>query len=230
MFWKMTFFLLTTMCTSLSAVSYQPDEIQAKRPLDAAKLTADPFEQFQLWYQNAKKELGTKKADIAILSTATKDGVPSARAMSINNIDQNDISFFGDLRSRKFQNLKENPKAAITFNWIDLQKQVRISGKVIPIATQEAHEAFNKRNKMSQISSLASKQSAKIDSHQKLLDMHAALVEKHGDSPVAKPDHWGGYRLAPQKIEFWQAGAHSLHSRVVYEKKGNRWVKTTLSP
>ena len=167
MFWKMTLFLMTAVCASLSAISYQPNEIQAKRPLDAAKLTADPFEQFQLWYQNAKKELGAKKADIAILSTATKEGVPSARAMSIKNIDQNDISFFGDLRSRKFQNLKENPKAAITFNWIDLQKQVRISGKVIPIAAQEAHEAFNKRNKMSQISSLASKQSAKIDSHKK---------------------------------------------------------------
>lgn len=230
MLWKMTLFMMTIVSASLCAITYQPNEIQAKRPLEASKLADDPFAQFKQWYTSVKEELGAQKAGVAILSTASKAGVPSARAMEVNGIEKNDLTFFGDLRSQKFQDLNENPEAAVTFNWLDQQKQVRISGKMILISTQETHEVFNNEQKLAQITALASNQDEPIDHFHTLESKHAALVEKYENSPIAKPTHWGGYRMAPQKIEFWQAGAHALHSRVVYEKKKGRWVKTTLSP
>lgn len=227
---KSSLFLFTIVSMSLCASPYQPKELKGSSPLDVKKMKEDPFEHFQQWYQEAKKELGAEKASMMVLSTATLTGDPSARVMKARTVDQNDITFFGDLRSKKFQELKQNPKAAVTFYWPEMEKQVIISGQAILISKQEAQEMFNKVHKMEQITALASKQDEPIDGYKTFEKKHDALAKKYADKPIPMPEHWGGYRLVPRQIEFWQAGHHGLHSRVEYEKKHGKWEKSALSP
>lgn len=222
---------LTVTTASLSATtSQQPKALTTQRPLEAHKLKQDPFDQFQVWYREAKKSLGAQKASTVILATLNQAGDVSTRSLQAHFVDRNDISFFGDLRSQKFQDLQHDPTAAVTFYWADLQHQVNICGKVIPISKQEAFEVFNSQSKMEQITALASNQDEYIFNYNQLEEKHIALVKDYEGKIVPMPEHWGGFRFVPQRIEFWQAGPHGLHSRVHYEKKGGTWEKETLSP
>lgn len=227
---KTTLFLFTAVSMSLCASTYQPNAPKAIPPLDITKLKEDPFEHFQQWYQEAKKAIGEEKASTMVLSTATLKGTPSSRVMYAKTVDQNDIAFYGDLRSGKFQELKNNPKASVTFYWPELQRQVNISGQALPISKQEAQEMFNKMPNLEQITAHVSKQGEKMESHLKLEKTHEALAKKQADTPMIMPQHWGGYRLVPQQIEFWQAGPHGLHYRVRYEKTNGNWEKAALYP
>ena len=197
--------------------------------LDEAEANPDPIAQFRLWL-DAALEAGIPEPNAMVLSTATPDGVPSSRTVLLKGLDTDGFSFFTNLSSRKGRELAANLHAALVFPWIALRRQVCIRGTVAAIPDDAADAYFASRPRGSQLAAWASDQSSDLADRATLEDRMAQARQRFGDRPVPRPPHWGGYRLAPEEIEFWQGRADRLHDRLLYTAGPNGWNRRRLFP
>lgn len=164
------------------------------------------------------------------LATVDPDGRPSARAILLKAVDERGFVFYTNRRSRKGRALASNAYAALCFYWQPLKEQVHVEGAVEPVSDAEADAYWATRDRESQIGGWASHQSEPLDDRQMLEQRVAEYTEKFSGQPVPRPTHWSGYRVIPERIEFWKAMPHRLHERVCYQKTDNAWTKTLLNP
>lgn len=195
---------------------------------DAAK---DPFRQFAKWFQTA---IDTKipEPNAMILATATANGRPSARVVLLKEVEAESFVFYTNYRSRKGLEMAENPHAALVFNWLELHRQVRIEGMIEKVPGEMSTEYFQSRPKGSQIGAWASPQS-KIIAQRELLENNVRELEAEYKSAdkLPRPEHWGGYRLVPHTVEFWQGRTSRLHDRLLYTLKSKgEWEMVRLAP
>lgn len=201
----------------------------ARARLDETDVSHDPIVEFARWFADAQSARA-EEPNAMVLATATSDGVPSARVVLLKGFDERGFIFFTDYRSRKGAELEENPRAALVLHWTELERQVRITGSVERTSGEESEEYFRSRPLGSRLGAWVSHQSAVIPSRAMLEkgldDMHQRFAA--GDVPL--PPHWGGYRVRPETIEFWQGRESRLHDRIRYVKDADTWRIERLAP
>ncbi|WP_241687789.1 pyridoxamine 5'-phosphate oxidase [Janthinobacterium sp. 17J80-10] len=189
----------------------------------------DPIKQFGKWFDEALKA-HVPEANAMSVATVGADGKPSSRILLIKEFDVRGFVWFTNYASRKGQELEANPHAALLFHWIELERQVRIEGRVEKVAAEESDVYYDSRPLLSRLGAIASEQSRPVDSRGTLEKRFADVKEQYGDHP-ARPAHWGGYRLVPEAIEFWQGRSSRLHDRVLYTRDaGGAWRIQRLQP
>lgn len=204
-------------------------ENYTKGSLDVSDVSLSPLEQFQKWFDEA---VASKllEPNALLLSTVTTDGKPSARIVLLKGLD-NGFKFYTNYLSRKGRELSENPNACITFFWNELERQVRIEGTIEKTSPEESDEYFKSRPKSSQIGAWTSDQSRVIENREVLEEREQYLLKEFGEDIIPRPPHWGGYRLVPTYIEFWQGRPSRLHDRIAYSLLENEeWKIERLSP
>ncbi|MEA2754552.1 MAG: pyridoxamine 5-phosphate oxidase [Aliidongia sp.] len=190
----------------------------------------DPFELFTLWLDEATIT-EPNDANAMALATATATGVPSVRIVLLKAIDRQGCVFYTNLDSRKGHELASNPHAALCFHWKSLRRQIRIDGTVAPVAAAEADAYFRSRPRDSRIGAWASDQSRPLDARATLLERIAAAEARFPGEDVPCPPHWSGFRLVPQRFEFWCDRPFRLHDRLVFSAGSDqRWLRTWLYP
>lgn len=197
--------------------------------LDEHVIDRDPVNQFKRWFDDAAAS-GMKLPEAMTLATATSDGKPSARVVLLKAVDKEGFVFYTNYRSAKARDLEANPNAALVFYWSQFDRQVRVEGTVERVSTEESHSYFKTRPRESQIGAWASPQSDVIERREVLDARVAELEQLYCDREIECPEHWGGYRLKPRRIEFWKGRLGRLHDRVVYEKAGENWKISRLAP
>jgi pyridoxamine 5'-phosphate oxidase len=193
-------------------------------------LSPNPFEQFHHWFKEAEVKSAMKFPNSMSLATVDATGRPSVRIVLLKGASENGFVFFSNYESRKGAELEFNPQASLCFFWDSLGRQVRIEGLVEKISTKESEEYFHSRPRESQIGAWASKQSRPIESRKKLEEEFQRLSKEFYGKEIPMPEFWGGYRMVPEKLEFWQLGEHRLHDRFVYFREGEKWKIERLSP
>lgn len=199
------------------------------RGLHRADLDADPIRQFATWFSQAS-ELGVAEPNAMSLATVAADGMPFQRAVLLKYFDAAGFVFFTNYHSRKAAQIAVNPKVCAIFPWITLERQVIIQGLAEKISTAESLRYFASRPRDSQIGAWVSNQSEVITSRKFLLQKLAEIREKFSHGEIPLPSFWGGYRIVPQAIEFWQGGPARLHDRFLYQRQGDSWTIERLSP
>lgn len=196
---------------------------------DKTHVASDPFDQFKIWFEEA---MNAEQPDVEAmtLSTSTSDGRISGRVVLLKGFDSHGFVFFTNYESRKSRELEANPQAALTFYWHTLNRQVRIEGMIEKASRQESEEYFRTRPRGSQIGAWASPQSDEIVSREELEERVAKVAAKYGDGEIPCPPFWGGWRLQPDQIEFWQGRESRLHDRIVYKKQNGAWQIVRLAP
>jgi pyridoxamine 5'-phosphate oxidase len=198
------------------------------RPLNEADLNEDPHRQFAAWYEEAAAGLDLPEA--MVLATATDDGAPSSRMVLLKGHDERGFVFHTSFAGRKGRELASNPQAALLFYWHSLGRQVRIEGRVGRTSEEESDAYFRTRPREAQLSAIASTQSEVVESRAVLERRVAELDEQHAGADVPRPQHWGGFRLAPDTFEFWQHREGRLHDRLRYRRDDGRWLIERLAP
>lgn len=201
-----------------------------KAGLDRNDLASDPLELFERWLKNA---IDAKIADPTAMTVATVDasGQPSQRIVLLKDVSQDGFVFYTNLGSRKANDLAQNAKISLHFPWHMLERQVKICGTAQRISNLEVARYFVSRPKSSQLAAWASQQSRPIASRQLLLEKFNQIKEKFSQGEIPLPDFWGGYRVVPHEIEFWQGGEHRLHDRFLYSKDASdNWKTERLMP
>ena len=198
------------------------------KTLTKSSVDKNPIKQFAKWYKEILQS-GIKEPTAMTLATASKEGVPSVRTVLLKGYDENGFLFFTNYESRKGKELTENPVAELLFYWMDLQRQVRISGKVEKISKLESENYFKTRPLESKIGAWASKQSEVIPDREYLEKQFSEYEKKFKDN-VPLPSNWGGFRLIPERFEFWQGRESRLHDRICYLKKKGNWEIVRLAP
>ena len=200
------------------------------QPLREREAPATPFILFTTWFIEVL-EADVIEPNAMTLATATPEGRPSARVVLLRGFDAHGFCFYTNYESRKGQELATNPYAALVFWWGKLQRQVRIEGAIQKLTAKESDTYFNSRPLGSRFSALVSAQSQVIPNRAFLEEKLRLLEAQYAHQPPPRPDHWGGYRLVPSMIEFWQSGQHRLHDRLRYTMQQNgSWVIERLSP
>ncbi|HEX4607668.1 MAG TPA: pyridoxamine 5'-phosphate oxidase [Urbifossiella sp.] len=190
----------------------------------------DPFALFRRWFEQAVAA-ALPDPNAFTLATATPDGVPSARAVLLKGLDERGFTFFTNYDSRKGRELEANPQAAMVFLWHPLERQVRVEGAVEVVSAAESDEYYAVRPLGSRLGAWASPQSAVIPGREFLERQHAELAARFPDGSVPRPPHWGGYRVVPRVIEFWQGRPSRLHDRIRFTRdKSDVWVRDRLAP
>jgi pyridoxamine 5'-phosphate oxidase len=197
--------------------------------LDEATAGADPLTLFDQWFKEADRS-GLLLPEAMTLSTATPDGRPSGRLVLLKSVDASGFVFYTNYESRKSRDLESNPHAALTFHWPILQRQVRVEGQVGRTSDEESDAYFSTRDAGSQLGAWASEQSHELRERSELESRWVARREEFGSGNIPRPPFWGGYRLAPTRIEFWQGRLNRLHDRFEFMKEGQSWSRRRLSP
>jgi len=222
------------------------------QPLDEQRLDPDPIKQFENWFAlGSGRRTGRWRkvgiafhnlwqallgrapadADAMAVATATRDGKVSARMMLLKKVDSDGFVFYTNYNSAKGKELTENPLAALVFYWSDSGRQVRVEGSVERLSAEESDAYFATRPRESQIAAHASEQSGVLRSREELVRRFEELQRQYEARPVPRPPHWGGYRLRPSRIEFWEARLARLHDRILYELQSDgSWTRKRLAP
>jgi pyridoxamine 5'-phosphate oxidase len=201
----------------------------ARARLDEASVSPEPVAEFARWFEEALKA-EVLEPNAMTLATASDDGAPSARIVLLKGFDERGFVFFTDYRSQKGTELDRNPRAALVFYWPELERQVRITGRTATIPREESEAYFRTRPRSSRISAWVSHQSQVIRSRKVLEDRVPEFQSRFPGQEVPLPPYWGGFRLAPEAIEFWQGRESRLHDRIRYVLNGDRWRVERLSP
>jgi pyridoxamine 5'-phosphate oxidase len=213
-------------------VSVNPSDLRreyAMASLDVGEVDRDPLAQFRRWFAEAQ-QAETREPNAMTLATATADGRPSARVVLLKVVDARGFGFFTDFRSRKAAEMDENPLAALSFAWLELERQVRIEGTVTRMPRDEADSYYRTRPLGSRIGAWASVQSSVIAGREWLEAAVRDAGARYADGDVPLPPHWGGYILAPALYEFWQGRPSRLHDRVQYRLVDGAWIVERLAP
>lgn len=197
--------------------------------LPEASVTRDPIELFGEWFDEAKK-CGILLPESASLATATKEGAPSSRMVLLKEFSTNGFIFFTNYGSRKAREMDENPSASLLMHWVALQRQVRVEGTVERIGFKESDAYFHTRSRGSQIGAWVSRQSEVLAEPSILQDRFAEIQDRFNKQEIPLPPFWGGYRLVPKRIEFWQGRLNRLHDRLVFTRAGAEWSAERLYP
>lgn len=201
-----------------------------KGGLHRKDLAPDPFDQFAIWMQQAI-DLEITDATAMTVATVAADGQPSQRIVLLKHVDTSGFVFYTNYASRKAQELAGNSKISLHFPWHSIERQVKVGGTASKISFAESMHYFLSRPKESQLAALASRQSSVLSSRTVLLNQFEALKQKFQAGEVPVPDFWGGFRVVPTEIEFWQGGANRLHDRFRYQRLAdNRWQLDRLAP
>lgn len=201
----------------------------ALKELSEASVSSNPFTQFSVWMNEAVNS-NLLDPNAMILVTASKEGFPSARTVLLKGFDERGFVFYTNYESAKAKDLDENPNAALLFLWVELERQVRISGKVEKISQADSEEYFSSRPRESQLGAWASKQSSVIESREVLETKYEEMKKRFESKEIPLPPFWGGYRVIPQRIEFWQGRESRLHDRICYTLDAGKWKIERLSP
>ena len=198
--------------------------------LSEADADPNPFKQFKTWFEQAV-EAQLPEPNAMAIATTTPDGKPSVRMVLLKDFDERGFVFYTNYESIKGQQLQENPWAALVFWWTQLERQVRIEGKVKKVSPQESDAYFQSRPRDSQLGAWVSNQSQVIDSREVLERRLEELKQKYASKEVPRPPNWGGFRVIPSAIEFWQGRPSRLHDRLRYRLvEDGSWVRERLSP
>jgi pyridoxamine 5'-phosphate oxidase len=200
------------------------DEVLRREELDP-----DPLRQFQRWFEEARAA-GIPLAEACAVATASAGAAPSARMVLLKEADARGFVFATNYRSRKGRELAENPKASLLFYWHVLGRQVRVEGSVEQVDAAESDEIWLARPRASRLSALASAQSEPVGSREELEERVAALARELEGREVERPEWWGGYRVVPGELEFWQHRDDRLHHRFRYRRRGDAWMIDELQP
>lgn len=197
-------------------------------PLDEADLSEDPLLQIGRWV-DAAVDAGVTEPNAMTVATVGADGAPSARVVLLRGLDDG-LVFYTNYRSRKGRELAADPRAAAVLCWLDLSRQIRVTGTCARVTTAESDAYWASRPPGSRLSAAASPQSSVIDDAEELTRRVAALRARHPDGDVPRPDHWGGFRLRPDAVELWQGRPDRLHERLRYSRDGGTWIVERLAP
>ncbi len=192
-------------------------------------VAADPIEQFTRWFGEAVTA-AVVEPNAMCLATATPDAYPSARMVLLKGVDARGFVFYTDYRSRKGQELADNPHASLCFFWAELERQVRVNGAVQRVSRAEADEYFQSRPLPSRVGAWTSHQSMVLTDRTVLEQQLADNEARFSGGHVPLPEHWGGFRVVPEEIEFWQGRESRLHDRIQFRREAGLWVRRRLSP
>lgn len=196
--------------------------------LDPDTMAENPVVEFAGWFQ-AAQDAGLPQPNAMSLATATADR-PSVRTVLLKGFDDAGFVFYSNYESRKGHDLATNPQAALSLTWLEMHRQIRIEGPVAQVTAEESDEYYASRPRGAQLAAGISRQSEVIADRRQLESAFAAADAKFQDGAIPRPPHWGGYRLLPQVVEFWQGRPDRLHDRIRYRLRNNAWVKERLSP
>jgi len=200
-----------------------------KGGLEFSDLASSPVEQFSNWFDQAKKT-DIPDPNAMVLATVDSSGQPSQRTVLLKYYDEDGFVFFTNRESRKAREMKDNPRVNLHFVWLDLERQISISGRSEPISAAESARYFMTRPRDSQIAAWVSNQSSKVSSRQILMQKFQEMKEKFSRGDVPLPSFWGGYRVVPASVEFWQGRKNRLHDRFLYTPSVDGWNVERLAP
>lgn len=207
------------------------DILDPDRSLEPEDLHADPFRQFELWFGDARERSGLRDPNAMCLSTVGEDGMPQGRMVLLKEADGRGFVFYTNLGSAKGRALAANPRAALTFHWDRLGRQVRVEGAVEPVDPADADAYFASRARQSRLGAWASRQSEPLSSRRELEERLGELDARWPGEEIPRPPHWSGFRLVPRTVEFWQDRPGRLHDRFVYRRGSDGgWVTQRLNP
>jgi pyridoxamine 5'-phosphate oxidase len=196
--------------------------------MDEHDLGDDPIAQFEAWLRQARG--ATPQADAMTLATVDAAGRPSARQVLLRGLDERGFVFFTNRRSRKARELAQNPYAALVFHWYELGRQVRVEGRVERVDEAESRSYWQTRPRPSQVAAWASPQSMPLAGREELDRLYVEAEARFAGEEVPLPPHWGGYRLVPETVEFWQHRESRLHDRVCFTREAEGWRRVRLAP
>ena len=197
--------------------------------LNQNDLLESPTDMFRNWFEKIE-DLEHIEPNAAILSTSTKKGKPSSRAVLVKEFDERGFVFYTNYKSKKAQEIEVNPYGSLLFYWQDFERQVRIQGKIRKVSRSKSEKYFHSRPRLSQISVLASHQSKTLENREELDKKVKKLEKMYDGKEIPLPDYWGGYILEHRNVEFWQGRRDRLHDRFVYTKHGRIWQIERLAP
>jgi pyridoxamine 5'-phosphate oxidase len=197
--------------------------------LELASLPSDPVVLFRRWYEDAERA-GIPLPNAMALATASADGRPSIRHVLLREIEDRGFVFYSNHGSRKGTELAENPRAAFSIYWRELDRQISVTGDVSRVSEEQSDAYFATRPREARLGAWTSRQSSEIGSRDELMERFAAFDAEYPGDEVPRPSFWGGYRIDPITVEFWHGRAHRLHDRFLYERAGDGWTLRRLSP
>jgi pyridoxamine 5'-phosphate oxidase len=197
--------------------------------LDPAEVASDPIEQFRGWLAGAR-EAGIYEPEAMTVATVDADGHPSSRFVLLRGLDERGFAFFTNYESTKGRQLDARPYAALTFGWLALHRSVRVEGPAERLPAAESDAYFASRPRGAQLGAWASPQSTVIGGRDQLDEALAAAERRYADGVVPRPEHWGGFLVRPERVEFWEGRPNRLHDRVRYEREGDGWRIERLAP
>lgn len=201
----------------------------AQSGLRREQLNPNPFEQLRVWIEDAESA-GLLQPNALSLATVDANGMPSVRTVLLKSFDEQGLIFFTNYQSRKANEISNNGNVGILFPWVPLERQIKIRGRAEKISTSESFKYFTSRPEGSQLAAWCSPQSRKVESRAALETLFANMQDKFRSGKIPLPDFWGGYRVVPETIEFWQGRINRLHDRFEYQRSENGWDINRLAP